>query len=563
MKKIINYLLLIMASFFIINSVDAETIDNINMDIYVDSNGDAHITETWNVYATEKTEYYHAFYSIGNSKIENLKVKDENKEYTLINWNVNGSLEDKAYHYGYNYTNGGVELCFGKSSYGKHTYTLTYVIKSFVSHTEDADIIYWNLLDSIKPSPNNVEIVIYSDNAFNEDLPVWGYGNYGGLAYVYDGKIYLSNDSLSSNEYMVALVKFPLNTFNTSNTLNGTFDDWYNKAEEGSTKYKESDSDAIIEIIIGVLSLLIPILFVFIINFFTTQGAGRKSGNKTINFEPYKRKMPKDLNMFRDIPCDKDLFKAYWIAYNYKLIKKQTDFLGAILLKWLKQGYIRIESKMGGVIFKKEDTNVIFEKETPALDNDSEKLLYSYMYEASRDGILENNEFKRWCEKHYSKILNWFDNALNYENDKLIEQGLLTKISVKELKLFKFTEYQVTKSIYEDAKKMAGLKKFFNEFENMTDKEAIEVQLWEEYLMYAQIFGVADKVAKQFKKLYPDVINDYDYDSFIYISSFSHTGVNAASAARSRAESYSSGGGGFSSGGGGGGSFGGGGGGSR
>ena len=110
---------------------------------------------------------------------------------------------------------------------------------------------------------------------------------------------------------------------------------------------------------------------------------------------------------------------------------------------------------------------------------------------------------------------------------------------------------------------MAGLKKFFNEFENMTDKEAIEVQLWEEYLMYAQIFGVADKVAKQFKKLYPDVINDYDYDSFIYINSFSHTGVNAASAARSRAESYSSGGGGFSSGGGGGGSFGGGGGGSR
>ena len=102
MKKIMNYLLLIVASFLVISNVNAETIDKINMDIYVDSNGDAHITETWNVYATEKTEYYHAFYNIGNSKIENLKVKDENKEYSLIDWNVNGTLEDKAYNYGYN-----------------------------------------------------------------------------------------------------------------------------------------------------------------------------------------------------------------------------------------------------------------------------------------------------------------------------------------------------------------------------------------------------------------------------------------------------------------------------
>ena len=115
----------------------------------------------------------------------------------------------------------------------------------------------------------------------------------------------------------------------------------------------------------------------------------------------------------------------------------------------------------------------------------------------------------------------------------------------------------------EEAIQMKGLKLFFNEFENMKDKSAIEVMLWEEYLMYAQIFGVADKVAKQFKQLYPDVVTDYSYDSVIWINDFSYSGISSATTARSRAESYSSGGGGFSSGGGGGGSFGGGGGGSR
>ena len=54
------------------------------------------------------------------------------------------------------------------------------------------------------------------------------------------------------------------------------------------------------------------------------------------------------------------------------------------------------------------------------------------MYEASKDGILESKEFEKWCSKHYTKILNWFNDVLDYENEKLIEAG------IKELKLMNF-----------------------------------------------------------------------------------------------------------------------------
>ena len=82
--------------------------------------------------------------------------------------------------------------------------------------------------------------------------------------------------------------------------------------------------------------------------------------------------------------------------------------------------------------------------------------------------------------------------------------------------------------------------------------------------MFAYLFGMADKVAKQFKNLYPEIVremetNNFDYNTVLYINNISSRTVQAASAARSAAESYSGGGGGFSSGGGGGGSFGGGG----
>ena len=232
------------------------------------------------------------------------------------------------------------------------------------------------------------------------------------------------------------------------------------------------------------------------------------------------------------------------------------------MLKWLKQGKITIEKRTVGVVFKKEDTTIIFKDEN--LDNELEVELYQYMKTASKDGILESKEFERWCSSNYTKILKWFDDILDYENDILLAEGKLTSKIVTNLGIFKSEVYEVDPSMYEEATKMKGLKMFFNEMKNMKDKNAIDVMLWEEYLMYAQIFGVADKVAKEFGELYPDLINSetgYNYTNIIFLNNISHSGMTSASSARSRAESYSAGGGGFSSGGGGGGSFGGGGGG--
>ena len=123
-------------------------------------------------------------------------------------------------------------------------------------------------------------------------------------------------------------------------------------------------------------------------------------------------------------------------------------------------------------------------------------------------------------------------------------------------------------SIYNDSVQLYGLKKYLLEFSSMNTKEVIEVKLWDEYLMFAYLFGIADKVAKQFKNMYPEIVkqmesSNFDYDTILFVNHMSTKSVYAASSARAAAQSYSAGGGGFSSSGGGGGSFGGGGGGSR
>ena len=545
MKKVVKYCLLFFLSFICMNSVKAESINSIEMDINIDLFGNANVTEVWKAHPTEKTEYYHAFYNIGNSKITNLKVHDENKNYTEIEWDVDASKEEKAYHYGYNYTDKGVELCFGKSSYGSHTYTMEYKITNFVSKTSDGyQIIYWNLLDSINPAPSNVKIRIHSIKKFDEDMELRAYGQKGVPIKIVNGEIiYETNKKF--DKYAVILAKIEDDMFLTYNELENDFDYYLDRAEKGADHYN-NDMPLWAAIITSLFGFAIPFLTIIGVYKFANTGIG----SYKLDFGKTGKKV-KNKDMFRDIPCNKDIFRGFFVAFNYGLMKKYTDFLGVILLKWTKQGNIKLESDESGV-FKNDKSKVIFVS-ADSLDNEVESKLYKYMFEASKDGVLESKEFERWCKKNYTKVNKWFKEAMDYVCDRLIEEGKITKTKKRDFGI-KHTVYIVDSSMMEEAIQMKGLKNFFNEFDNMTDKEAVHVMLWQEYLMFAQMFGVAKKVAKQFKKLYPDVITDYDYNSMLFIYSFSDSGMSSIASAA---------GGGYSSGGGGGGSFGGGGGGSR
>ena len=373
-----------------------------------------------------------------------------------------------------------------------------------------------------------------------------------------------SNGRLSTSEYMTILVKFPLGTFETPNKLNNDFDYYYQMAEEGSTKYTSNSSNYSIGIGDVVSTIFSTICGIALASCF---GLGILSaifsGNK-FNFGTAGRVVSSEVPYFRDIPCNNDLFRAYYIGYRYDLIKNKTDILGAIILKWLKDSVIRIEKRDAKGTGKKEETVVILNETNPELITEKyEKQLFDMLYKASEDGILENKEFERWCRKSYSTILSWFDKIIDREKQELINEGLITVEEVTKLKIFKSKRYTATPKLKEEADQLAGLKKYLKEYTLIKDREAIEVHLFEEYLIYAQMMGIAKEVAKQFKDLYPEIIeqsNYGSYDNIIFVNMCAMRGISEANSARARAESYSSGGGGFSSGGGGGGSFGGGGG---
>ena len=102
--------------------------------------------------------------------------------------------------------------------------------------------------------------------------------------------------------------------------------------------------------------------------------------------------------------------------------------------------------------------------------------------------------------------------------------------------------------------KWKGLKNFLNDFGTFSDKELPEIELWEKYLVYANVFGIADKVRKVMEVKIPNISdNTSSFDMLDYmilrnaINNSVATSVNAAiSNARSKiASSSDSSGGGF------------------
>jgi len=201
-----------------------------------------------------------------------------------------------------------------------------------------------------------------------------------------------------------------------------------------------------------------------------------------------------------------------------------------------------------GFIRKREESCLILINNTNIIDV-LELELYNIIKKASKDGILESRELEKWCENRYYVILNWFNKVNKQERERLIETGIIRK--VKENKKIKY--YQ-TEQIENEAKQLAGLKKYLEEYTLIKDRQAIEIVIFEEYLIYAQIFGIAKKVIKEFKELYSELLDESAYNDVSFICTISYKSIRRAQSAknkaRERASTYSSGGGGFSSGGG-------------
>ncbi len=549
MKKV-SGLLLVVLCIIVMDSVKANTLHSLDTSVYIDNNGDGHVTETWDYTADTGTENYHSFEQMNDRTITDFKVNMDGKDYTYVDyWNVRDSKKDKAFKNGINYTANGFELCHG-IEYGNHIYIVTYIIKNLVWNYDDNQILYFSFLpQNMKTPPIHYKLTIYGDSSF-DGVKYSSYG-FNSTNKIEDGKvIFQSNEEMNSNEYVVALVGFPLNTFNASITKSGTFDNIASEAREGAT-LNSTDKTTFLDV------LLFAIPIIFTLGIFGLIIWVAYNNKDKYDYKNYF--IPKTVNNFRDIPFNKDIMLSYFTGIKENIYKKE-NLIGMFLLKWIKEKkLVMVPTESNGVFdFNKNDNYYLDLNNLIVTGNITEVTLANYlMAAADSNKHLTPKKFKKWCYSNYQKINTLIEDAYTNSRALLINEGYITLVNDEKNR----PVYVLTNKLQDETIKLKGLKQFLNDMSLINEKKAIEVHIWDEYLIFATGFGIADKVAKQFKDFHPVEYNSADYyyyNNIYWVTYFStasyHSATNAASAASSSGGSFSGGGfssGGFSSGGGG------------
>lgn len=523
MYKII-FIFTIVLLYMFIGKVYASSINDIDIDVYIDKNGDANVTETWKEWLNEGTEGYKEYKNLGNSEISDFQVFDDTgKEYQYQDqWLTSESFENKAYKCGINKYGNEIELCWGISNYGYRTYVLKYKISNIVQQYTDTQGIYFNFLN-MDLLIYNAKITIHSDFPFSlENSRIWAFGAEGEINFIDGNIVFSATNLMPGSDYMVVMARFQSNIFNTTNNINESFDQIYDDAMKDAFYPNDpwkrflyiisiiwESNHTFIMYFIGMIVLMIifqNILFKPRISnkFLNVQLV---IGKKDIKLPPNWK-----IKYCREIPFNKDIFKAYWVMNTYNMAKEQDlkkNLIGAFLLKWIEEDKITICKNKKGIFDIFSGNYAIDFSKNVEIEDYTEKKLFEILKDASGiNKILEPNEFKKWSLNNFRELEQWFSSALYYGKNKLeIEQFIISEEVEKRSLFRKYTikRKRLSPKLKEEAIKLKGLKKYLTEYSLMKEKESIEVKLWEDYLIFAQLFGIANKVEKQFKEMYPEL----------------------------------------------------------
>ena len=569
MKKFLFPLLLLLVAAF---SLSAQEIRTIEETVELRKDGSARITQVWDVTVVSGTEFYLPFDNLGPMEIDDLTVSENGEEFFAEGdgWDTDRSREQKRGRCGIVRKRGGVELCWGQGDYGDHVWTVSYTVKGLVMRMGDYDGLYFSFVNpGLSAPPQHVKVMLINETGGPEwttdNVKVWGFRSQSEI-FVEDGAVRAESlESFGYNSAMTVLVRFDQGLFEPAVEYEKSFEKVQEMAFDGSDYETKMSFWDWVKAIFGGLFILICLLLspggLFVIAilvylyFWITSLMGFKYKKSFFGASKIK-------GWSRDVPLDGNIPAAYFAlsegsrmeGLNKSSVSKYL--ISAYFLRWVMNGVVQVIPDPD----KPKRVNLSFEKEASfpeSLEND----LYKMVREASGSNlILEAGELEKWSKKSFKRVSNIPDRTKTLGKKWFEDRHLLVK------------KDKCTPEGQEKARELIEFRNFLEDFTLHGEKGAIEATLWQDYLVFASLFGIADKVAKQFEKLYPAEFGDFtratglSSGSFYNLMSVSHD-ISASAMRNAMAEkaAHSSsgsgrsfGGGGHFSGGGGGGSFGGG-----
>lgn len=552
LKKLI--FLAAVVSVFIFSNVFAENnVEKIDISVSIRDDGSARIIQKWTGEFDSGTENYVPIATNG-IEISDFKVSDSGGEYENIGtWDVQADFDEKKRKCGINETADGIELCFGISEYGRHEYEFEYVVSGFIKSYSDYDgtnFMFINPNMSTFPTGGNVDISLENGAELDAgNAAIWAFGYEGQIEFSNGGISAYTTSDLNGDNSMIIMLRINKGIIFPEKEEYGSFEDVKDEAFQGSDygydEYSAGDDEGgILETVIGFIILFgIPALIVLVIRFFVKR---KREIKKFYNEAGY----------YRDVPNGGNIEISHYLAQTFDVAAEESLIIGALMLSMINKGCIEPETEESIGFFGKvkQSVNMVLKSEP---NTNIEKRLYGVLTAAAgSDGILQEKELEKYAYKNPKAINGIIDAAKeNGEAAFLAEGGFsggaggcIGNLSEKGK---------------EELSQVMGLKKYLDEFSLISEREIKETVIWQDYMVYATLFGIADKVIKQFENVYPERMQEFENYNRNIVVAYSYYNSMHRAAERAIQQQRTSGlggsasiggGGGFSGGGSGGGS---------
>ena len=489
-KKLITFFVLFTV-LFILGAVpvfaEEDAIPSINLDVILQSDGSAVITEIWDVRGVSGgTEYYKALSNMDGMSVHSLTVWDESgAQYkTLDDWNTKLSREEKSGTCSILKTSNGYELCWGIGSYGNHQYTIQYTVERLVKDYGDYAGFYHQFISELSSAPESayIKIRMAGTPLTTNNARIWAYGFTGEVEIGSDGSLNtFSSEALEGGDYVNVLCRFDRSLFPLASAAKMSFEKLQESAEN-------KNSDTALYIVLAVFGAAIAVS-VLLITFFSSR-------YKLVDGTSVRLPGNKQLDTNWSVPFGSSIPAVYSAMLLLRKGISCEKLMGAYLIRWQEAGYIRIEERENeGTIKRSQEEAIVFSQDkTP--DPGVERSLYEILSDdTDRDGILWTSDIGKRAGALYEKLNAWAEEVKSEGEKALIRSGAAAT-NIKGTVRF-------TVSGFEQAVKLLGFRKYLIEMRRQSEDRSVPGELWGDYLVFATLFDIGENVLESMKALDP------------------------------------------------------------
>ena len=466
-------------------------------------------------------------------------------------------------------------------------YLITYTIKSAVVMHRDVAELYWTYIgDGFEDKINNLQIRVHLPNSDSSDLfRFWAHGDITGNINKQDNQTILATmKSLDKNSPVDIRITFNKNLITNSINLNKTNEEALNSILDVEIKRAEQTQEQIkfAKMIYNIVMIISSIFLIILISWWIYVYIRYDKEYKSNFTNKYNREFIDDYNVE---------VVDYLMKGNVSSNAMAASIMNLIYKKNIKVEEIKDNSKNKNYQFILNNRDNV---------NDTEDVLLDFLFEeVGSNNSFTSKQLDNYAKNSYSKFQSNYSNWLNcvrkdgerqdfYEKNGVpIVTGiffLLVALLISFITYFYHVDFILgfivfplsmvfliyslmikkrTKKGNEDFVRWKAFKNFLEDFGTFDTKELPQIVLWERYLVYATVFGLADEVEESMNTKiseYPDVYANYGYYYPYYDLHIAHhlnnainSSIQTANVARARTATGSDGtgfGGGFSSGGG-------------